>query len=231
LDSSEKKESTFEDQFARLKQASGAESDTALARSLGISQGSISAAKQKQQIPPGWVKIISSKYSVSADWLFFGEGPMHRDQPGKLVEFGSLRCLPGFDCVKRVKARLSSGSGSLLASDEIDSVYAFRSEWLRRKGNPETMVLMSVSGDSMMPVIHDEDTVLIDEGQREIFVGKMYAVAIDDMVYIKYIDREPGKYVLRSANLRYRSIDVDVLDESRNVRLIGRMVWLARETR
>jgi len=156
---------------------------------------------------------------------------MHRDQPGKLVEFGSLRCLPGFDCVKRVKARLSSGSGSLLASDEIDSVYAFRSEWLRRKGNPETMVLMSVSGDSMMPVIHDEDTVLIDEGQREIFVGKMYAVAIDDMVYIKYIDREPGKYVLRSANLRYRSIDVDVLDESRNVRLIGRMVWLARETR
>ncbi len=237
MDSSQVKESTFDEQLARLKQAAGVDSDTALARSLGISQGSISAAKQKQQIPPSWVKSISNNFSVSADWLFFGEGSMRRstttaEPVGAGVPMqGAQVCDPAFIMVPKVEARLSAGNGSLLTSKEIDGYYAFKSEWLRKKGNPKTMVLVRVSGDSMSPEIEDEDNVLIDENQKDVLPGKKYAVGIDDEVYIKYIDRIPGKYILRSVNRQYAPIEVDMLDESRNVRIIGRMLWLARESR
>ena len=51
--------------------------------------------------------------------------------------------------VPRVKARLSAGSGSLETSDDIEERYAFKSKWLRSKGQASKMVLMYVTGDSM----------------------------------------------------------------------------------
>lgn len=67
----------FSAQLARLKQACNAASDTALARILECSQGSISNAKAKRKLPTSWVFQISEKFSVSADWIYFGRGAMH----------------------------------------------------------------------------------------------------------------------------------------------------------
>ena len=70
----------FSEQLARLKQACNAASDTALARILECSQGSISNAKTKGRLPTSWVFQISEKFSVSADWIYFGRGGM---RPGE----------------------------------------------------------------------------------------------------------------------------------------------------
>lgn len=219
----------FDNLYERLKQATGAKTDAELGQAMGIRQSSVSVAKKRKQIPPVWITKVSMGTGVSADWLLYGEGPMRRgERPAGAPD---AACLPGYEYVKKVRARLSAGSGSLATSDEVEGYYAFRSDWLRKRGNPTTMVLMAVTGDSMSPEIEDEDTVLIDESQRDIYVGKKFAVAIDDEVYIKYIDREPGKYILRSVNPKYRPIEVDLLDESRDVRLIGRMIWLGRVER
>lgn len=74
----ENKLSSFESQLERLKSATGTSSDTALGRVLGLSQGSISGAKGRKRIPSEWIKQIAVKFSVSSDWLFFGEGSMTR---------------------------------------------------------------------------------------------------------------------------------------------------------
>lgn len=66
----------FEAQFERLKKVSGVDTDTAFASFLGLRQGSISGAKKKRQVPHAWFFQIAEKTGASADWLFWGRGPM-----------------------------------------------------------------------------------------------------------------------------------------------------------
>ncbi len=133
--------------------------------------------------------------------------------------------------VPKVEARLSAGTGSLETSAEITGRFAFRSKWIRARGNPQEMVLMDIYGDSMEPEIKAGDTALIDQSQTDVHVGRIYAIGIDSEVFIKYVDRIPGKYILRSANKNYEPIPVDLNEESCNVRIIGRVVWWCREAR
>ena len=139
--------------------------------------------------------------------------------------------LPGeFTLIQKVKARLNAGTGSLETSGEEIGRYAFKTQFLCRKGNPGKMVLMDISGDSMMPVLEDGDTVLIDESQSDIIPGGMFAVGVDDAVFVKYVDCEPGMLILRSRNERYKPIEVPMSgDLAGGVRIIGRVVWSCRE--
>jgi hypothetical protein len=66
----------YEQQLERLKKALGIESDTALAQVLAISQGSISGAKKRKQIPYAWFFQVAEKTDSSLDWLFRGVGSM-----------------------------------------------------------------------------------------------------------------------------------------------------------
>lgn len=236
----------FLDVLNRLKQATGTTTDTDLAKALGIKQGAISAAKRTVQIPPVWVAKISKGFSVSADWLFYGTGPMRRDPaqvaptevqtscpiPTDDLQWMDPEAAPsmGYALVPKVKARLCAGTGSLETEGEVIGYYAFKLDFLQRKGRPKEMVLMDVAGDSMEPDVWSGDTVLIDESQRDIIAGAMFAVGIEQEVYVKYLHRIPGKLVLKSKNPEYDSIEVDMNgDLAGAVRIIGRVVWSCRE--
>ncbi len=65
--------STFYETFERLKIAVGARTDTDLANAIGLKHSTISAAKSKSEIPPGWIVDISRKFGVSLDWLVYGD--------------------------------------------------------------------------------------------------------------------------------------------------------------
>jgi len=136
----------------------------------------------------------------------------------------------GFSLIPKVRARLSAGTGSLETEGAVVGLYAFKTDFLHRKGHPSRMVLMDVTGDSMEPVLMDSDSVLIDESQNEIISGGLYAVGIDSSVLVKYVHALPGKLVFRSRNERYDPIEVDMAgDLADMVRIIGRVVWSCRE--
>ncbi len=232
----------FEERFKRIMEASGATNDSGLAKALDITQGSVGTAKKRLKIPSGWIEQISVKFGVSTDWLFFGTGSMRpgnaqitptEAQTGHASPiFISAEDAPehGLTMVPKVKARLTAGTGSLETSGEVAGYYAFRTKFLHRKGCPNDMVLMDVVGDSMEPDIWNGDTVLIDESQREIIAGGMFAVGIEQEVFLKYLLRIPGKLVLQSRNERYAPIEVDMNgDLAGTVRIIGRVVWSCRE--
>ncbi len=63
--------------------------------------------------------------------------------------------------------------------------FAFRSEWLCRKGNPDRMVLMKVYGDSMEPEIRHGDMALIDQSKQQIYPHTIYAVGVNEEIYIR----------------------------------------------
>lgn len=236
--------SDFLEVFSRLKQATGTDTDTSLAEALGIKQGAVSAAKRSGQIPPSWVARVSKGFSVSADWLFYGTGMMRlagiapqttqnhitnvQTTPAQLSPESVID--QEFTLVPKVKARLCAGGGSLETDGRVVGYYAFKTDFLRRKGSPKNMVLMGVVGDSMEPSLLDGDTVLIDESQNEIITGGFFAVGIESEVFVKNLDRIPGKLVLRSQNARYAPIEIDMDgDLASSVRIIGRVVWSCRE--
>ena len=221
----------------RLMQALEADTAVELARALGLPVADVEQALAKGQVPDEWVRICAAETGCNADWLFFGRGPMRLP----LVESGAMpACLMLEDVdddvdmitVPLVVARLSAGSGSLEVSSEQEGGYAFRSDFLHRKGNPRRMVLMRVSGDSMVPEIQDNDLVLLDQGQTEIVSGRLYAIGFEDAIYIKRIDLLPGQIVLHSTNPAYPPVTLDLSgDCAEQFRVIGRVLWSGREYR
>lgn len=238
----------------RIKRARGNLSQAEFAERIGVHKNTFGFYERGERVPDAEaVRAICDSFGVTSAWLLFGVEPVY--DPERTHEeharAGTMRAgeplskivvdrplslqeeSPSTDLVMvpKVRARLSAGNGSLETSNEVKARYAFRREWIAGKGQPGKMVLMDVTGDSMEPAILARDVVLIDQGQADIIPGAIYAVGIDEGVVVKYVDRVPGKLILRSANKDYLPIEVDLKDESQNVRIIGRVVWWCREAR
>ncbi|NDY55579.1 hypothetical protein G3N56_02315 [Desulfovibrio sulfodismutans] len=87
----------FDARLQRIFEACGCSKDSDLARALKIKPQSITAARKRKQIPSGWIEHVSSFYQVSADWLFFGNGPMRRGEESPISTEGkqeSADCSP-----------------------------------------------------------------------------------------------------------------------------------------
>ena len=222
-----------------------------LATKIGVSLTSVQNY-EAGRIPRGEHLVALSKaLSCSIDWLLTGESFEGEEEgrsgnarlasdagqmPGLVPEGEPKWMAPGaapemgYTLVPYVRARLAAGTGSLETEGEVIGLYAFKTDFLHRKGRAKHMVLMDVVGDSMEPEVKNGDTVLIDESQNEIIAGGLFAVGIEQEVFVKYLDRIPGKLVLRSENPKYTPIEVDMNSHlAEPVRIIGRVVWGCRE--
>ncbi|MFK4764267.1 S24 family peptidase [Desulfobaculum sp. SPO524] len=220
--------------IARIIEALGIGTQSALARELGVSRGAISDAKSKNKVPAEWLLKLFRTHSLNPFWLETGHGAKFlredtvrrtvRDAPAPERE-------PQYDYVPLVAARLSGGGGSAQTSDRVVEYYAFQRSWLRSKGSVDDMRLMRVTGESMSPTLDDEDIVLVDLSQNDIRVGKIYAVRMDDEIVVKRLERKPGKLVLVSDNRRFYEPQEIPLGDQSNVEVLGRVVWMSREIR
>ena len=208
---------------ARIKSLRGPQNQEEFAAAFGVHKNTLARWERNERQPDlEFLKKLAEEKRVTLEWLILGEELQAGRTEG--VE-ASLVLVP------KVRARLNAGGGSLETSDEEEGRYAFRSRWIRRKGSVPSMVLMDVSGDSMEPEIRDGDTVLIDQSQRDILSGKLYAIGIEDTIVVKQLEKLPGKLVLRSVNPTYAPIEVGLPGENAAVRVIGRVVWWCREAR
>jgi len=197
----------------RVAQAAGIHSQSELAAVLGLNRSAISRAKSRDVVPERWVARLSQALDLDPDWLRDGRTSLDR-----FVE------------IPIVTARLGAGGGSHIVDADVRGHVAFRSEWLHRKGRPRDMVLMQVIGDSMEPVIHESDFVLIDQSQQEVHPGGIYALGLEDAIMVKRLDRHPGELVALSANPGYSPIVIRG-DELETVRIIGRVIGMWRDFR
>ncbi len=220
----------------RLLSGAGLHRDAQLAAFLGVSPQAVSQARRKRKIPEGWVVKVARECNLSMDWLMFGRGSA--DDPSRTAaspqpSTPSGAAVPDLDllCIPLVAASLSAGVGSLQTDGEVLDYFAFRSEWLCRKGNPDKMILMKVYGDSMEPESSHADMALIDQSKQQIFPHTIYAVGVNEEIYIKQIETLPGhRMLLRSLNKRYDPIEVDLRgDMAESVRIIGKVIWWCRE--
>ena len=206
----------------RVFEATGITSQTELASVLKINRSAITQARKKDAIPDKWILQLYKAFGLNPDWLETGT-----DRPfiKKSTSDDDL-----FKNIPKVKARLSAGGGSFEIGSEIEGYYSFRKDWLITKGNQNRMVLMDIFGNSMEPEMKDGDSVLIDESQKDVIAGAIYAVGVDDTIMVKRLEKHPSKLVLLSDNKDYAPIYLQD-NEISSVRIIGKVIWICRELR
>ena len=209
----------------RLLKALSLSKDIQLADYLGVSAQAVSQARKKNKVPDGWLIRAAVKGELSLDALLLGKAPAVMKDETDTPFDGEFCTIP------LVAARLSAGGGSLETAGQVINQMAFRRDWVSRKGNPDRMVLMRVHGDSMEPYIQQGDLVLVDQSKTSIIPHTVFAVGVDDGIYIKALETLPGqKLVLRSFNVRYTPMEIDMRgDLADSIRIIGKVVWWCHE--
>jgi phage repressor protein C with HTH and peptisase S24 domain len=206
----------------RILDATGINSQSELARELEINRSGITHARNNNKIPDKWIVKLYRKFGFNPKWIETGIGNVFiHTQSDHDTEF---------KYIPKVAARLSAGTGSFESNEEITDYLSFQAKWLSNKGSANNMVAMEVFGQSMEPVIKEGDTVLIDQSQKNILAGAIYAVGVDDTILVKRLEKHPDKLVLCSDNKDYEPIYLEREDTDK-VRIIGKVIWSCREYR
>lgn len=208
--------------FTRVQKVTPIATQHDLARALGVNRSAITQAKRRNSIPQKWILALSRSFQLSVDWLEFGVG-----KPEASVDPALLESTAAF-VVPKVLARLCAGDGSFEVEATPIEEHIFKESWLAQKGTPSAMVLMDVVGDSMEPYICHGDTVLVDQSQQTLRQDIIYAVGTYDSIMVKRVAKEQGKITLISDNPDYSPITIQG-DELLSFRVIGRVVWSARD--
>ncbi len=204
----------------------------ALAAQIGLGSATVVSRYESNQRQPDIATLVklAELARITVDELLTGEEVVISPVPAGFGDAttGENRHHYGeFVCVPQVNGSISAGGG-LVADDSIEMRIAFRREWIQRRGDPQNMSLIRVSGDSMEPTLLSGDLVLIDHGRN--FVdpqGGIYAIALDDSIMIKRLQViYPAKTLkIISDNSRYEPLET-VTDQ---VRINGKVIWFGRE--
>ncbi len=206
----------------RILDATGINSQSELARELEINRSGITHARNNNKIPDKWIVKLYRKFGFNPRWIETGIGNVFiHTQSDNDTEF---------KYIPKVAARLSAGTGSFECEEDITDYLSFQTKWLSNKGSANNMVAMEVFGQSMEPIIKEGDTVLIDQSQKSILAGAIYAVGVEDTILVKRLEKHPDKLVLCSDNKDYEPIYLEREDTDK-VRIIGKVIWSCREYR
>jgi phage repressor protein C with HTH and peptisase S24 domain len=128
--------------------------------------------------------------------------------------------------ITRYDIRVSAGTGAAIVDQEEIGSYAFKRDWILRKGlDPDHLRVVMVTGDSMIPHLNDGDLVLIDHAQDNIVDGRTFVLRFDDQLFVKKVQLAPGRILhLISANAEYPPISLDLSSDDANITIIGRVV-------
>lgn len=190
------------------KKAEKAGGITNLAKALGASSTTFFRVL-KGGPPPGADKLLS--------WM---------EQLGGKIAFPDEK-IEGYTMIPKVVAQAGAGS-SLITSDEVLGMYAFRDDFLYRVNiHPKDSVMMDVIGHSMEPMIRHKDTILVDQFVKTLKDGEIFLVGFGEELLVKRVQRTPRGWLLKSENKDFSDIVVEGTDLE-NFRVYGRVRWFGR---
>ncbi|MDR3569660.1 MAG: S24 family peptidase [Syntrophobacteraceae bacterium] len=200
-------------------------SQVMFAKMLGVHPSVISHIEAgTTRIQPQMARIIEREIGISQVWLLTGDGPVRAKDtiPAEPETQRTPLAPPEFSYAKKVKPILSAETGRLIDDELSVDNYAFRTDWLSRKGCLTHMRLAQISGDSMFPTLLDGDFVLFDSSRTEPLDGKIMVVGIDDLLYVKRLRVSPeGCFLVSDNRAVYEPWRIN-LDTAR---FLGLVIW------
>ncbi|MEP3051125.1 MAG: S24 family peptidase [Erythrobacter sp.] len=128
--------------------------------------------------------------------------------------------------VPRIDVGASAGPGAMPGSgpgaEAPFDAFRFSRRWLAEQGlEGAQLSAITVTGDSMEPLLNDGDEILVDRSTRA-FRDGVHVVRLGDNLMVKRVaNAGAGRISLLSQNLAYPPVDVGE-DE---LEIIGRVVW------
>jgi phage repressor protein C with HTH and peptisase S24 domain len=124
--------------------------------------------------------------------------------------------------VPRLALGAAAGPGALAGDEAPFDSFRFSRRWLREQGlGGAQLSAIRVQGDSMEPLLHDGDEILVDRAQRTLRDG-IHVIRLGDALMVKRLAAAgPGRATLLSQNYAYPPVEV-ALDE---LEIVGRVVW------
>lgn len=169
----------FAENFRKLlKQKNRTQADAA--EFCDVSDNTISNWVNKRATPSlDTLQQLADWLGVSLQELLFG------DEASSSLD---IVAIPEYD------VKFSCGNGVVLFEDRepVRYVYYLRKWFTDNEINPRRAARGRIGGDSMEPLLFEEDSVLINFDETQVIDGKVYAFRIDDTLHIKRLALLPG---------------------------------------
>lgn len=132
---------------------------------------------------------------------------------------------PAPPAIRRLDLAASAGPGGLADDDRLAGSMVLDPALLAGR-DPARLSLLPARGDSMLPLIHDGDMMLVDETDRHPGArGGVYVVRLDGVLVVKRVSVRAGQATVASDNPDYPSIGPRPAND---LEIAGRVVWLSR---
>ncbi|MRV72535.1 helix-turn-helix domain-containing protein [Duganella sp. FT92W] len=150
---------------------------------------------------------VCSVLEISPEWLLHGTSEM-AIEPGLHIP-GAMRVVvvdedsPGIVRIPLGSLKLQAGvNGVSLEPDRRDGgTLGISLNWVQRKGyDPEQLIAMPVTGDSMAPTICEGDTVIINKSDKKLVDNAVYAINYEGEPVVKRMARDAGQWWMMSDN-------------------------------
>lgn len=169
-----------------------------------------------------YLQELYDEYKVDLTWLLTGEQNTSSQVAGTPSK-SDLVFAPMFD------VQASAGVGAEVVAEDIEDYFAFNKSFLSRQLNvsSEQLVFVSISGDSMLPTLHDGDRVLVDMSQKSVNHEGLYLLQSEDGLMAKRLNDKQGELSVVSDNPEYENWVIP-LEARENNPVAGKIVWCGR---
>lgn len=168
---------------------------------------------------------IAERLNVDVHWLMTGENTSIKTQTVADADADKYAYIPYFPNIVA-----SAGGGRLNDEGQAREHLAFRKDWIESSAlNANNLVAIKATGDSMVPTIPENTTILIDKSKDNAVDGRIYVVRVDEQLFIKRVQRLPtGGIRLISDNAIYAPMDLSKADlEQSDIKVYGQVVHLS----
>lgn len=161
------------------------------------------------------IVALSKVLGVRTEWLEYGVG---EPTDGGEVRSVIAQVDPDIFRVDVLDLTVSAGPGSYMLSEHVDVLYAIEFTTNHAKdlfGNraSEDVKVMTVSGDSMVPVLSSGDRLFVDISARHFTTDGIYCFVFGKTFYVKRLQMQGLRLAVLSDNPAYETWYIEEKDQ------------------
>ena len=167
---------------------------------------------------------------INLEWLIIGEGEMLRngDNTRDLTVKKDKNLIPIDENLIKIpllNIKASAGVGFVNYQEDVKDYIGIPARFL---GGylPKNVALLFADGDSMEPIMHSGDLLLVSPKDKELISERIYIIrAFDELRVKKLIRKINGNIIIKSENERYGSEEVSPQEwTDNNIEIVGRVI-------
>lgn len=168
-------------------------------------------------------------YLDKASTESIGAFPVSNTSSGAVDTLGNPVDLREFVFIPRYSVEAAAGHGQAVNDEKPLFCMAFRRYWIENYVTRQTdkLSVIAVKGDSMEGILNHGDNILINHAETEPRDG-LYVLRIGNDLFVKRVQRMPGKLLVTSANPHYAPFEIDLSHTDDDIAIVGRVEWFGR---